>query len=430
MKRIGYSGHYGIARIYFLGALGTIVEWYDFAIYGHFSSVFARVFFVNKSPWLSLALVYSIFFASYLARPLGALIYGYIGDNLGRRTALLFSIGMMTISMLIMMLLPTWHTIGNVAPVLLLIFRIMQGLSAGGETTGAFVYVLESVNQKRYGLYGSMTWAMISCGILLGSGMVALFSGVLSDAQLLAWGWRLAYLIGAILGMVIFFLRAFMPESVAFAQAKQNQQESDDEDKPSLLTEILFNYKSTVLMIVAFAALSASSSYFTFFYFPQYVHHYWHVKLSSVMTSNTAFAAIIIVAKMLFGYLSDFVGKRRVMVFTALCFLFFSYPIIDLVSSSALNALIIAPFLLTVLVAMYEAPMPGVMIELAPLRIRYTLVALGYNISFAIFGGATMLISSLLIHWFHTLLAPAYYLMAMAALSLIALLLLRRWRAA
>ncbi len=429
MRTIRYHNNYGTARIYLLGAIGTVVEWYDFAIYGHLSSIFARQFFADKSPWISLVLVYSIFFTSYLVRPLGALIYGYIGDNLGRRTALLFSIGMMTVSMLAMMLLPTSDVIGSMAPFLLLVFRIMQGLSAGGETSGALVYVLESVNRKHYGLYGSMTWGMLTLGILFGSGVVALLAGVLTDSQLVDWGWRLAYFIGILLGMIIFFLRSFMPESIEFAQMQEaGSQKEDNQIDKSLFNKVFLECKSTILMIIACAALPAASTYFTFFYFPQYTHHYWHIKLSSVMLSDTIFGVLLIGIRIFFGYLSDRVTKKRLMVLSGICFLLLSYPILSLVALSRFNALVIVPMILTFLVGMYEGPLPGVMVKLSPLRVRYTLVSLGYNISFAIFGGGAMLISSLLIHWLHDPLAPAFYLMVAAILSLTALFLLRHWK--
>ncbi|MCP4473436.1 MAG: MFS transporter [Gammaproteobacteria bacterium] len=221
------KGHYNrrTSQIYFFGALGSIVEWYDFAIYGYLASIFAQTFFINKNHWLAIVLVYAIFFISYLVRPLGALIYGYIGDHFGRRQALILSVAMMSVTMLIMACLPTWYAIGALAPLFLLTFRIFQGISVGGETTGALVYILESVNQKRYGLYGSITGTIPVIGIFLGSSIVALLSSTLSTQALLNWGWRLAYLIGFLLGCFIFIMRIFMPESTAFQQLKQSSME-------------------------------------------------------------------------------------------------------------------------------------------------------------------------------------------------------------
>ncbi len=202
---IGYNRNH-ITRVYLLGALGTVIEWYDFTIYGYLASVFAQLFFVNQSHWLSMVLVYGIFFISYLARPIGGVFYGYIGDYFGRRQALIFSIAMMSISMLIMIILPTWHTIGNVAPAILLLFRVIQSISVGGESAGALVYVLESVEHKRYGLFGSAIWVMGVSGTLLGSGTVALLTMIMPHQVLFSWGWRIAYLIGAILGIILFML--------------------------------------------------------------------------------------------------------------------------------------------------------------------------------------------------------------------------------
>ncbi|MCP4475609.1 MAG: MHS family MFS transporter [Gammaproteobacteria bacterium] len=424
--QLGCHHSNSVRLIYLIGALGTIIEWYDFAIYGHLAPIFAHLFFAGKDRWLSLLLVYGIFFISYLARPLGGLLSGYIGDHLGRKPALLLSIAIMTISMVAMMLLPTWQTIGVVAPLLLLIFRVMQGLSAGGETTGSFIYVLESVNRKRHGLCGSAIWAMTFVGTLLASGLAALLTHALSQAQMFAWGWRLAYLIGAIAGITIFFLRAMMPESLEFAQAKYKViAKANKGVHLAPLKEAILYYKRTIFLTAILSSLPAAVVYFTVIYFPQYIHHYFNVSFSAALGLNTVILLVVTVAMILFGWLSDHIGQRKMLTFSALCFVLFSYPILVLVTTKVWHIIALTPLLFIVLIAIYEGSLPAVIVRLAPLRVRYTVFSLGFNVSFAIFGGSAPLLCSQLAHWSPNHLAPAFYFIVLALFSLWALFLLR-----
>ncbi len=410
--------------IYFMGALGTIVEWYDFAIYGHLAAVFAKLFFVEKSSWVSLALAYGVFFISYLARPVGALIYGYIGDYLGRRTALLLSITMMNISMLIMAFLPTWQSIGIVAPIILLTFRIIQGISTGGETAGALIYVLESVDERRHGFYGSLIWVMALIGVLLGSGVMATVTELLSQTQLYHWGWRLPYFIGVALGATVLILRAFMPESIAFAKEKAKQVDDDVSEKASPLREAYWHHKFNILLIICLTALPAASMTFILYYFPQSVEQYHYTIFSKELGISTIMTFVLIITMVLFGFLSDYVGKVRLVLLSIGCFLLLSYPILAMTVGAAWLIIITAQLLLTVMGAMYDGPFPAVIFSLSALRVRYTVLALGYNTGFALFGGAAPLVAAILVHRLHNYAAAAFYLMAAAFLSLLGLIML------
>ncbi len=357
------------ARVYLLGALGTIIEWYDFAIYGYLASVFSHIFFINRNDrWLSLILIYSVFFISYLARPIGALIYGYIGDYFGRRQALILSTMMMSFSMLIIACLPTYDKVGSMAAVFLGIFRIIQGISAGGETTGAFVYVLESVNKKRHGLYGGAIWAMVVAGILLSSAIVTALTHLLSHSALIAWGWRIAYFIGFILGVIIFFLRVFMPESTDFAQARQ-QSPIKKETATSPLIDALLYHKRVVVLIALLSALPAAEVYFTFFYFPQFSHQYLHQTLLSSLNSNTTMLLIMMIAVVAFGYLSDFVDRKWIIAASAICLILFSYPIMRMALMTSWIIVMLAQLFLTFMAAASEGPFPAIMIGLTPLPV-------------------------------------------------------------
>ncbi|MCP4475610.1 MAG: MHS family MFS transporter [Gammaproteobacteria bacterium] len=413
-------------RIYLFGALGTIIEWYDFCVYAYLASVFAQIFFVTHKPWLSMVLVYTAFFISYLARPLGGVIFGNIGDRFGRKKALLLAIGIMTMSMFATMLLPTWHTIGIMAPLLLLMLRIIQSLSAGGETTGSFIYVLESCARNRHGLYGSLIWSMTFVGALLASGVIALLHRLLSHQQLLSWGWRLTYLIGAVGGIIIFVLRTFITESLEFAQAQQQaDKQSSTVRQCSPLKEALFYHKATIFMITVLLAFPAVVVSFTLIYFPHYIQRYFNYQLTVALDLNTAMLLIATVVMVLSGVLSDRIGYKRMAVFSACCLLLLSYPILHLMMVGSWIRVVIAQLLLTLIIVAYEGAMPAIMVRLPPLEVRYTVVSLGFNIAASVFTGSSLLIFEQLARVSSNHLAPAFYFMVLALLSLVALFLLR-----
>ncbi len=413
--------------IYLFGALGTIIEWYDFCVYAYLASVFAQIFFVTHEPWLSMVLVYTAFFISYLARPLGGIIFGNIGDRFGRKRALLLAIGIMTVSMVATMLLPTWHTIGVIAPLLLLIFRIIQSLSAGGETTGSFIYVLESCARSRHGLYGSFIWSMTFVGALLASGVITVLHHLLSQQQLLSWGWRLTYLIGAIGGIIIFVLRAFIAESLEFTQAQQQfAKQKSVVRQCSPLKEALLYHKATIFTITILLALPAVVISFTLIYFPHYIQHYFNYQPNAALALNTLILLMAIAVMILSGALSDRIGYKKVAVFSACCLLLLSYPILHLITVESWIRVIIVQLVLMLIIVSYEGAMPAIMVRLPPLEVRYTVVSLGFNISASVFTGSSLLIFDQLARLSSNHFAPAFYFMVLALLSLAALFLLRR----
>ena len=215
-RRMGMSTTSAMKRTLLAGAVGNVLEWYDFALYGYFAPVFAALFFPSNSPSVSLISAFGVFAVGFLARPLGAMLFGYWGDTLGRRNALAWSILLMAIPTCLVGLLPTYDTIGVIAPIALTLCRFLQGLSVGGEFTGSATFLVEHASASQRGYVGSWAGFSAQIGALLGSGVGALVASNLADETLRQWGWRIPFMMGGLIAVVGWYVRTSVPESPAF----------------------------------------------------------------------------------------------------------------------------------------------------------------------------------------------------------------------
>ncbi|MDE3223920.1 MAG: MFS transporter, partial [Nitrospirota bacterium] len=198
------------------GAIGNVLEWYDFALYGYFAPVFASLFFPSDRPSASLISAFGVFAVGFLARPLGALLFGHLGDTLGRRTALAWSVLLMAVPTCLMGLLPTYEAIGAAAPLALTLCRFLQGLSVGGEFTGSATFLVEHAAATRRGYVGSWAGFSAQVGALLGSGVGALLATSLTAEALHQWGWRIPFIMGGFSAVAGWYVRTRAPESPDF----------------------------------------------------------------------------------------------------------------------------------------------------------------------------------------------------------------------
>ena len=220
---MGMSTTSTMKRTLLAGAIGNVLEWYDFALYGYFAPVFAALFFPSDSASVSLISAFGVFAVGFLARPLGALLFGYWGDTVGRREALAWSILLMAIPTCLVGLLPTYETIGVVAPIALTLFRFLQGLSVGGEFTGSATFLVEHAAASQRGYIGSWAGFSAQIGALLGSGVGALIASSLTEEALHQWGWRIPFVMGSLIAVVGWYLRTRVPESPAFETIRRKE---------------------------------------------------------------------------------------------------------------------------------------------------------------------------------------------------------------
>lgn len=402
------------------GAIGNVLEWYDFALYGYFAPVLASLFFPSEQPSVSLISTFGVFAIGFLARPLGALLFGYWGDTVGRREALAWSIILMAIPTCFVGLLPTYETIGIAAPLALTLFRFLQGLSVGGELTGSVTFLVEHAAPSRRGYIGSWVGFSAQVGAMLGSGVGALVASSLTDEALHQWGWRVPFLLGSLIALVGWYLRTRIPESPAFEQVRRTGALS-----VSPIREVFTHHRGGIAKMIGLVLLHGVGFYLLYVYLTTYLMTVTTIPLGTVLTMNTACMMLLALLIPVMGRLSDTVGQKPLLVIGAAGLAMASYPLFAWLTSDHLPLMLAAQVLLTVLMSCYLGPFFAAVVELFPTPQRYTGLSVGYNIAAALFGGTAPLIATLLIEWTGYRLAPSLYLSLCALISLAVVLMLR-----
>jgi len=397
------------------GFSGNILEWYDFTVYGFFATVIGAQFFPKEDKVVQLISAFGIFAAGYLMRPIGGIIFGNLGDKKGRKTALLWSILLMAIPTTLVGLLPTYENIGWYAALLLVILRLLQGLSVGGEFTGSISFLVENAPQGKRGFYGSWTTFGVFGGMLLGAGIAAIITSILNVKQLHEFGWRIPFLLGSVIGVIGLLLRRGMAEEKDFKKLKEK---SGTVKLP--LVEFWKHYKLQSLKIVLLSWAFGVSVYLIFIFLPSYLHTFHHVKLSDALSVHTIAIIFLMLIIPLFGIVTDMVGRKTLLLTSLFGFVFFSYPLFSLMFKNSYSAILVAMLAFAILEAMFQAVMPALMTESFPAKVRYTGLSVSYNISLALFGGTTPLVCTWLVKvsggnvWM-----PAYYLIAVSTIAII-----------
>lgn len=364
-------------------------------------------------------LTYAIFSIGFFVRPLGAILFGHLGDRIGRKKTLIISILLMSLPTIGIGLLPTCETIGLAAPILLIILRICQGLSAGGESTGAILFVLESAPKTHRGLLGSFLWSMTGAGMLMGS-----FAAMLvAHYSMYPWAWRIPFILGIITGLIAFFLRRRTPESHNFTQALQTN---------SLamfpLREGITKYRYEMLIIMGLYTLSSMITYIVFIFMPSFAANTTGLPYAQTSLINTLTFAFSIILLPLSGFISDKIGRKTCLQWSACGFILLSYPLFKLISLGNLTAFIGVQILFLILAAGFQGSLTAAVFELLPTNVRYSVTAVGYNISYSLFGGTAPLIATYLADITGNKSAPGLYLAAGAMIALIAIVKMRESR--
>jgi MFS transporter, MHS family, proline/betaine transporter len=402
------------------GTVGNFVEWYEFGAYGFFATVIAANFFssTSTSDAESLIKTYASFALAFFFRPIGAAIFGRVGDRIGRRPTLILVLLLMTISTTLIGLLPTYATIGAAAPWLLTLVRALQGLSAGGEFGGAVAIMTEFAPRNKRGLYGAWQSLTVALGLLVGAGLAAILATVLSTEALHDWGWRVPFLLALPLGLVALFLRLRLDETPNFSRVQ-----SSASLEPAGKGEVA---KAIALGIGRLMGWSAAG--YTFLvvmpsYLQSTLNATFQQALVATVLANLGFAVSIMPA----GWISDRVGRRPVMVTGAALVVVLAFPLMNLLqdkdSSNAAKG--VAVFVAGLVVGLMAGPGPAMLSEMFTTRARYTGLGLAYSLSNAVFSGSAGLIITELIKRTKNIDIPAWYVMVTCAISVVALLTLR-----
>jgi len=404
------------------GSVGNFIEWYEFGIYGFLATILAAQFFSDgqQTGIESLIATYASFAIAFFFRPVGAALFGRIGDRIGRKPTLILVLVMMSGATALIGILPTYASIGIAAPILLTIVRILQGLSAGGEFGGAVSVMTEFAPAGKRGFYGSWQSFTVALGLLGGAGTVALLASLLSEADLAAWGWRIAFLLAIPLGAVALFLRLKLEETPEFQ--KVATADSTKVAEPVVRAGAAETAKAILLGIGRLMGWSAAG--YTFLvvmpsYLQSSLNASFQEALISTVLANAGFAATILPA----GWLSDKIGRRWVMLTGTGLIVILALPLLNVLQNPDLGVGVhgLAVFVAGAVVGLIAGPGPAMLAEMFPTSVRYTGLGLSYSISNAVFSGSAGLIITSLIASTGNVDVPAYYVMATCLVSAIAI---------
>jgi MHS family proline/betaine transporter-like MFS transporter len=402
------------------GMIGNAVEWYDYGLYGYLAPVLATLFFPSKDPLDSLMATFGVFAAGFLMRPLGAIAFGHLGDRLGRKKALVVSVALMAVPTGLIGLLPTHAEVGATAAVLLVLLRLLQGFSVGGEITGSIIFLVEHAPPARRGFIGSWAGFSTNAGCMLGAGVGALLVTVLGRQAVEEWAWRLPFLLGAVLGVAGLFLRLGVEETPRFQSLAKSEGVA-----PVPLFEALGHERRGMLTAVSLLWLSSVGFFSVFVYLPGYLGNVAGLPLHSAMLIN--WLAMIVVGVVIppVGALSDRVGRKPPLLFAAAGLLALSYPLFWLLARGDFTLCLVAQCTFAALLATLVSPLYALLVELFKTRARYTALSLGFNIATALFGGSAPLLATYLVKQTGDARSPGLYLMLSAGATVLVLFLIR-----
>lgn len=386
-------------------SIGNILEWYDFGLFAIYSPIFSKIFFPDTNPNIALIQTLAIFSIGFFCRPLGALLFGYLGDTQGRAKTLRLSILMISLPTLLVGLLPTYQHIGIFAPILLLIIRMWQGVSLGGEYSGNVIYLAEMAPTKHRALLTALAGAGSNFGILLAALIGGLASFVFSEETFVSWGWRVPYIVSGVFCLFIYATRLQMEETSAFEFIKNNHS--------ILKNPIAFTLKNNmpyVLRTLGLVCMGSTFYFFCFVYVPLYLGNTLHLPLFQTTTFISIYIGLMLILVPLAGLLCDKIGRRRMLLFNSIFVILITIPgfyILHL-GFTPIALLIFAIF--TLASSLEQGTTCVAIVENYPLATRYTGVSLGYNLGNGFFGGTVPIISQWLIYKTDFNLAPAFYI--------------------
>jgi MHS family proline/betaine transporter-like MFS transporter len=396
-------------RLILVGLIGNVMEWYDFAVYGFFAVTIGRLFFPAEKPIISLIAAFGAFAAGFLVRPIGGIVFGRIGDLMGRQRAMLLSVIAMAIPTVLMGMLPTFDTIGIAAPILLVSLRLVQGLSVGGEYTSSLVFLVENGPQDRRAY--SAVWGAwgASAGTLLGSGVGFLMAALLTSDNLESWGWRVPFVLGGCVAFVGLLLRRGLHAEAPVARSKNPTRE-------------IFTKHRWAMLRVALLNLGFGAAFYTVFvYTVSFLEQFSKLSNKNALRNNSIAMIVLLLIMPMAAKFADRQGRRVVLGvgFTALTVL--AIPLFYLMSLGVRFLTISCELALAIPIALISGAIAATNVELMPRAVRCTGLAFAYNISVGVLGGMTPMIVTWLIAYSHSPAAPGYWIAATSAVSAITL---------
>ncbi|MCP4577012.1 MAG: MHS family MFS transporter [Deltaproteobacteria bacterium] len=402
------------------GIIGNILEWYDFAVFGYYAPIIGTLFFPSESKYAALIKAYGVFAAGYMMRPIGGAIFGHMGDRVGRKKALQVSILMMAIPTACLGLVPSYDRIGLAAPLILIFLRLLQGLSVGGEFIGSMSFSAEIAPPNRRGFYGSLTTLSAVGGIMLGSAVATAMQGLLSQESMLSWGWRVPFLAGIAIAGFGLWMRKGMIEPPAFKKLKT----TEDVHKSPVI-QVIRHMPGRIGHTAALVVLFGGGFYMLFVWWPTYLTHMVKPAVPHALMINTIVTLVMLALIPLSGYWSDRVGRKKMLVASCLSIAVVAYPLFTWSDHGVFQSALVAQLIFALIFCNIQSSMPATLAEMFPTGVRFSGIALGYNLTLALVGGTAPMVCTWLVTVTGDIASPAYYLIIMALVSFVAAIKLR-----
>lgn len=393
-------------------SIGQFIEFYDFTLYGLSAVTLAHLFFPNEDTLTSLLTTFATFGVAFLMRPLGGLFFGALGDRIGRRKVLFITLLLIGTATTVMGLLPTHATMGTLAPVLLVLCRLLQGFSAGGESVGAAAFVLEHAPPQRRGLWINIALAATALPSVVGGTLILLLSSTMSPESFDSYGWRIPFLLALPLALVGLYIRAKTEESEAFQEVMAKHETKEY----SPIREAFSENRIRMLQVICVMALTAMGFYFLSGYFVSYVQVTGDLSREASLAANALAMGLYALLLPIGGSISDRLGRKPMLITGAAALAVLAIPCFMLVTSGSLGLAIAGQLLFVIPMCIYGGGCYTFYVEIFTTETRFTSAAISYNVAFAAFGGTAPLIGTMLVSKTGTDSAPGFYMAATAVL--------------
>lgn len=401
-------------------AIGNFMEWYDFGVYGFLASTIAKIFFAGGRPSVQLIATFATLAAAFIVRPLGGLFFGPLGDRIGRKRVLAVTILLMALGTTATGVLPTYADAGLLAPILLLITRLIQGFSTGGEYVGAMTYISEhSPDAMRGKLSGWLPFGTL-CGYVCGAALVTGLTSALPVQSLHSWGWRIPFLIGAPLAAVGLYMRLRLEETPAF-EALEEEERAGSEGSLAQLRATLVDQWRPLLVCGGLVLTFNVTNYMLTGYLPAYLSDELGLPSTPSLVVVVLVLAVLLGAVTFVASLSDRIGRKPIMWAGAALLIVASVPAFELMKTGGQNQALVfvGVMLLGLMLLCFNSTEPSTLPMLFPTNVRYGALAISFNVSVSAFGGTTPLIAESLVAGTGNTLIPAYYLIGAGVIGIL-----------
>lgn len=413
--------------------LGNFIEWFDYASYSYFATTIALVFFPTDNHTVAMLQTFGVFALSFILRPIGALFWGSYGDKKGRKTALAHSIMFMSGASFLIGCLPSYSVIGVGAPILLLLLRMVQGFSASGEYAGAATFLGEYAPTSKRGIYCSLIPASTAIGLLAGSTLATLMTANMNSSAMVGWGWRVPFLLAGPLGLIVLYIRTKLSDSPVYqsmndaleskSAASADGQVVSKSGMFAPLAELFHNHLKALIISFGACVLNAVGFYTVLTYLPTYLSD--TVGMDAPQSGTITTICLVAYVFMVFGmgHISDKFGRKKVLIGACVAFIVLTVPAFLILNTSQFWPVLLVELAMCATLTANDGTLSSYLTETFPTSVRFTGFAFSFNLANAIFGGTASFIATVLIALTGSSIAPAWYMVGVAAIALVAMIL-------